>query len=266
MHASLHQPATRMPALFIGHGSPMNALEDNIYTRKWQQLGASILRPKAIVVVSAHWTTQGVAVTAMAAPPTIHDFGGFPQALFEVQYPAPGAPELAQRVHDLLAPLEVRLDQDWGLDHGAWSVLVRMYPQADVPVIQISIDATRPDAWHLALGRRLAPLRDEGVLILGSGSVVHNLRAMRWSSSDPYDWATRFNDAVRECLVRGDAERLADYARWPDAALSVPTPEHFQPLLYLAGVRQDDERIDIVVDGIEMGAISMLSAAVGNSA
>jgi 4,5-DOPA dioxygenase extradiol len=253
----------RMPAIFFGHGSPMNALEDNVYTRAWRQLGEEIGKPKAILAISAHWTTHGVAVTAMDKPPTIHDFGGFPQALFDMQYPAPGNPALAARIGALLTPLPVELDHSWGLDHGTWSVLAKMYPHADVPVVQMSIDATQTNASHLELGRRLSPLRDDGVLIMATGDVVHNLRAMRWGSTQPHDWAQRFNDAVRDCLLRGDVARLADYQQWgSDAALSVPTPEHFQPLLYIAGARRDDEAFSIAVDGIEGGAISMLTAVV----
>lgn len=255
---------TRMPAIFFGHGSPMNALEDNAYTRVWQQLGKTVPKPKAILAISAHWYTHGTAVTAMQAPPTIHDFGGFPQALFDVRYPAPGDPALAMRVRDLLMPVDVRLDHSWGLDHGIWSVLLKMYPDADVPVIQISIDAAQPNAFHYETGCRLAALRDEGVLIIGSGDVVHNLRAMRRGGGAAYDWATRFNDKVRRCLLRGDLAQLADYAQWgSDAQLSVPTPEHFLPLLYIAGARRDDETISIAVDGIEAGSISMLTAVVG---
>lgn len=261
-----HATSARMPAIFIGHGSPMNALEDNVYTQAWQRLGASMPKPKAILAISAHWLTRGTAVTAMAAPPTIHDFGGFPQALFDIRYPAPGDPALAQRVRELLAPVDVRLDHAWGLDHGTWSVLVKMYPDADVPVVQFSIDAGRPLAYHLDLGQRLSALRDEGILIIASGNVVHNLRAMRLSSNAPYDWAVRFNDAVRDCLLRGDTANLVNYAQWgTDAQLSAPTPEHFLPLLYIAGTRRDDESISIPVDGIERGTISMLTAMVGNA-
>ena len=222
--------------------------------------------PRAILAISAHWLTRGTAVTAMSNPPTIHDFGGFPQALFDVRYPAPGDPALAARVRALLAPdIEVQMDQAWGLDHGTWSVLVKAYPDADIPVVQLSIDATQPAAFHLALGQKLAALRDEGILIIGSGNVVHNLRMYAWNGSAPaYDWATRFNDTVREHLTTGDVTALADYAQWgQDAQLAVPTAEHFLPLLYVAGSRQDDEPITIAVDGIEGGALSMLTAVLG---
>jgi 4,5-DOPA dioxygenase extradiol len=255
----------RMPALFIGHGNPMNALEDNPYTRTWQRLGAKLPRPKAILAISAHWLTRGTAVTAMAVPPTIHDFGGFPQALFDLQYPAPGDPALAARVAQLLAPLEVQMDQEWGLDHGVWSVLLKMFSAADIPVVQLSIDATRPPAWHYALGQQLSALRDEGILLLGSGNVVHNLCAIAWGSdAPPYDWAERFNAKVREHLLRGELAQLAAYAEWgEDARLSVPSAEHFLPLLYIAGSRRDGEAITIPTDGIALGSLSMLSVAIG---
>jgi 4,5-DOPA dioxygenase extradiol len=254
----------RMPAIFVGHGSPMNALDDNAYTRCWEQLGATLPRPKAILAISAHWLTRGVAVTAMPAPQTIHDFGGFPQALFDMQYPAPGDPALAAHVRELLAPLDVQLDQEWGLDHGTWSVLVKMYPQADIPVLQMSLDMTQPFAFHHELGGRLARLREEGVMLMASGDVVHNLRTMRRGGGESYDWAVRFNDRVRECLLSGDTRQLADYLQWgEDARLSVPTPEHFLPLLYVAGTRQEDEMLSIPIDGIDAGSISMLTALVG---
>ncbi|HVL76143.1 MAG TPA: 4,5-DOPA dioxygenase extradiol [Noviherbaspirillum sp.] len=254
----------RMPAVFVGHGSPMNALEDNAWTRGWESLGARIGKPAAILAVSAHWLTHGTAVTAMEAPPTIHDFGGFPQALFDIQYPAPGSPALAERVRDLLAPLEVMLDDEWGLDHGTWSVLHKMFPQADIPVLQLSMDADQPPSFHLALGERLRPLRDEGVLILATGNVVHNLRTIRWNSKEGYDWAERFNTRIRGLLERGDVAALADTSQWDDdARRAVPTIEHYLPLLYVAGARREDEPFEIVIDGLEMGSISMLSVAAG---
>ncbi len=257
----------RMPAIFFGHGSPMNALRDNRYTESWKRLAASLPRPKAILAISAHWVTRGTAVTAMAAPPTIHDFGNFPQALFDVQYPALGDPLLAARVCDLLAPIAVKMDHAWGLDHGTWSILLKAYPAADVPVIQLSMDAALPLASHYELGRRLTALRDEGVLLMGSGNVVHNLRMLAWDDAPaPHDWAVRFNHKVRDSLLRGDAEALIHYARWGiDATLSVPTAEHFLPLLYVLGSRADDEAVAIAVDGIERGSIGMLSAVIGDT-
>jgi 4,5-DOPA dioxygenase extradiol len=258
---------TRMPTVFFGHGTPMNALQDNRYTRAWEQLGQALPRPKAILAISAHWYTRGTAVTAMAAPPTIHDFGGFPQALFDIRYPAPGDPALAARVRDLLKPVEVAMDESWGLDHGTWSVLVKAFPAADIPVLQLSIDGTQPADFHFEMGRRLAPLRDEGVLIIATGDVVHNLRTMMRGSGAAYDWAVRFNDKVRDMLVDGNVRQLVNFAQWgEDARLSVPTDEHFLPLLYIAGAKAEDEKFSIVIDGIDAGSISMMTAAVGLAA
>jgi 4,5-DOPA dioxygenase extradiol len=260
-------PSARMPALFFGHGSPMNTLARNRYTDAWRRLGESLPTPKAILAVSAHWLTRGTAVTAMARPRTIHDFGGFPRELFEVQYPAPGDPQLAERVRGLLAPVDVQLDQDWGLDHGTWSVLAHVFPDADVPVVQLSLDARQAPRWHYELGARLAPLRAEGVLIVASGNVVHNLGSMRWSDDTPaYDWATRFNDRVRSALASGDHDRLIDYgALGDDARLSVPTPEHYLPLLYVVAQQQAGEALSLPIDGIEYGSIGMLAVVVGDA-
>lgn len=257
--------ATPMPAVFFGHGSPMNALESNRYTAAWRQLGQTLPRPRAILAVSAHWYTRGTLVTAMARPRTIHDFFGFPQALFDVRYPAPGDPALAARVRELVAPTEVALDQSWGLDHGTWSVLVHAYPDADVPVVQLSMDGSKPPAWHLALGARLAPLRDEGVLIVGSGNVVHNLRAIRRESdAEPYDWAVRYESEVRGAIGRGDFAAVADYeSAGEDARHSVPTPDHFLPLLYVLGTRRGSETVSIPLHGIQNASISMLCCVVG---
>ncbi len=257
-------PTFRMPALFVGHGSPMNALDDNRYTQGWQALAQAIPRPRAILVISAHWQTRGTAITAAAAPRTIHDFGGFPQALFDLRYPAPGDPALAAQIRDQLAPLPVALDLAWGLDHGAWSVLIKMYPQADVPVLQLSIDASRSPDWHLALGRRLAVLREQGVLLLGTGNVVHNLSKLVWGGASAPDWATRFNDRVRATLTGSTPTLITEFAAWgPDAALAVPSAEHLLPLLYILGSRIDTEPITLPIDGIELGAISMMTVAVG---
>jgi len=256
-----------MPALFLGHGSPMNALEENRYTTAWRQAGDSLPRPRAIIAVSAHWYTTGTAVTAMAQPRTLHDFGGFPQALFDTRYPAPGSPELAEQLVRQLAPIPVRLDHEWGFDHGSWGVLIKMYPQADIPVVQLSIDSTKPPAWHYELGQKMAALRDEGVMIVASGNVVHNLRKVRWDGGDEvYPWASSFEQFVRDNLAaEGDAAShpLVNFMQHPGAALSNPTPEHYLPLLYVLGSRQKGEAITIPVDGIEMGAISMLSVQVG---
>lgn len=251
----------RMPTVFIGHGSPMNALEANRHTHAWRALGESLPAPRAILAVSAHWYTDGTAVTAMERPRTIHDFYGFPPELFAQNYPAPGSPDIARRVQEVLQPLPVVADGQWGLDHGAWSVLVHVYPQAQIPVLQLSIDARQPPAFHYRLGERLAPLRDEGILILGSGNVVHNLRRIDWNASGSgYPWAVQFNDTIREALARGDHRAAIDYEQAGDAArLSVPTPEHYLPLLYVLGAGGTAARVSFPTDGIELGSISMLS-------
>jgi 4,5-DOPA dioxygenase extradiol len=254
-----------MPALFIGHGSPMNALEDNSYTRAWRALGTSLPRPTAIVSVSAHWYTRGTGVTAMATPRLIYDFSGFPQPLYEQQYPAPGDPALAARVQSLLVPTSVTLDQSWGLDHGTWSVLVHLYPNADIPVVQLSIDSTQPAQFHYELGQKLAALRAEGVLILGSGNVVHNLRTAKWGdAAAPYPWAIEFNDRLRASLASGDHSLALDPAMvGQSAALSIPTPEHYLPLLYVLGAATPGERTSFPVEGLDLGSISMLAVQVG---
>ncbi|MCL2892792.1 4,5-DOPA dioxygenase extradiol [Brenneria tiliae] len=257
---------SRMPALFLGHGSPMNVLENNPYTQAWQALGETLPRPKAIVAVSAHWYTRGTAVTAMEKPRTIHDFGGFPQALFDTQYPAPGSPELAEKIQRLLAPIPVAADGgEWGLDHGAWGVLIKMYPQADIPVVQLSVDGTQPAGYHYQLGRKLAALRDEGIMIVASGNVVHNLRMVKWNGeAEPYPWAVSFNQFVRDNLsYQGDNHPLVNFMQHEGAALSNPTPDHYLPLLYVLGSWDGKEAIGIPVDGIEMGSLSMLSVQVG---
>lgn len=256
---------TRMPALFIGHGSPMNALEDTEWSRAWRRLGASLPRPKAILVVSAHWMTPGVGVTAMIQPATIHDFGGFPDALFEMQYPAPGSPELARRVQALLAPQAVSLDQSWGLDHGAWSVLVHLFPGADIPVVQLSLDLSQPGDFHYALGRRLRTLRDEGVLVIGSGNVVHNLRLIQWQAGQTApEWSARIEKRVMDCMTAGDHAALMDYPGLdPQALLAIPTSEHYLPLLYIAGMAEAEDSINFPIQGIDLGTISMLSVRVG---
>lgn len=256
---------SRMPAIFFGHGSPMNALEHNRYTDAWRRVGTSLPQPKAILAVSAHWYLRGTAVTAMDRPRTIHDFGGFPRELFEVHYPAPGSPALAERVRELLVPTAVAPDMDWGLDHGTWSVLAHVFPIADVPVVQLSLDATLAPREHYELARRLAPLRDEGILIVGSGNVVHNLGRIQWAEdASPYDWAMRFNTCVCEALLARDHATLIDYpALGADARLSVPTPEHYLPLLYVIAQQTDRDTLSLPVDGIELGSISMLSVAAG---
>lgn len=258
--------AQRMPALFVGHGSPMNAILDTPWSRAWRELGQQLPKPRAILAVSAHFQTHGVAVTAMPQPRTIHDFGGFPRELFEVQYPAPGSPELAQRVAELLAPEPVIADQgQWGLDHGSWSVLVHMYPNADIPVVQLSLDANRSAHQHYELAGKLLPLRNEGVLIIGLGNIVHNLRAARRRDTavPPYPWAAQFDQAVRDALVAGDYASLSNWQQLaPQAQLSNPTDEHYLPLLYAAAVH-DDDPVSFPTEGIVWGSISMRSVAFG---
>jgi 4,5-DOPA dioxygenase extradiol len=244
----------------------MNAIEDNAWSRAWRSLGASLTRPRAVVCVSAHWYLPGTCVTAMARPRTIHDFGGFPRALYDVAYPAPGDPALARDLAERLAPLEVALDEGWGLDHGAWSILRRLFPDADVPVVQLSIDETRPAAFHYDVGRRLAPLRDQGVLLLGSGNVVHNLHAYAWGrhSVEPFDWAVRFEQSLRADLLAREHARVVDFeGRGRDARLAAPTPEHFLPLLYVIGAQRDGDAVTFPVEGVDGGSVSMLSVRVG---
>jgi 4,5-DOPA dioxygenase extradiol len=258
--------SARMPTVFLGHGNPLNALEKNAYTAAWETLAASMPRPRAIVAVSAHWYVPGARVTPEERPRTIHDFGGFPRQLYEVRYPAPGSPELARRVRDLLAPAPVELDARWGLDHGTWSVLVHLFPRADVPVVQLGVDETLTGPEHLALARRLRPLRDEGVLVLGSGNVVHNLHAYAWGRHPvgPYDWAVRFEAALRERVAARDFDAVAAYESWGrDAALCAPTPDHFLPLLYVLAQAEDDDPVSFPIEGVDGGSVSMLGVRIG---
>ena len=258
--------SARLPALFLGHGSPLNALRENSWTRAWAALGSGLPRPRAVLAISAHWYVPLTAVTASVKPRTIHDFGGFPRELFEVQYPAPGDPSLASALQERLAPLPVTADNAWGLDHGTWSVLRHVYPDATVPVVQLSIDETRAAAFHYELGTRLRALRDEGVLLLGSGNIVHNLHAYAWGGHprEPYDWATRFEAQVRERLESGQHAQLIDYGSLgKEALLSVPTPEHYLPLLYVLGASYPGERVTFPVHGVDGGSVSMLAVQFG---
>ena len=255
-----------VPAVFFGHGNPMNALGSNAYTEAWRRMGAEIPRPKAILSISAHWYVPGTGVTVATAPRTIHDFGGFPAELYQVRYPAPGDPELAKRVQQILAPLDVQLDCSWGLDHGTWSVLRHVYPAADIPVVQISIDESKPASFHFEIGRKLALLREEGVLIAGSGNLVHNLHTYAWGRHprDPYDWAVRFEDAARQMILAGDHKPLVGYETLgPDAALSIPTPDHYLPLLYVLATAQANDAVHFPVEGVDGGSVSMLSVQIG---
>jgi 4,5-DOPA dioxygenase extradiol len=252
-------------ATFIGHGSPMNTLEINRYTRTWRALGESVPRPRAVLVVSAHWYVGITAVTAMARPRTIHDFFGFPPALGAFDYPAPGAPDVAAEIAEVVKPHWCGLDQDaWGLDHGTWSVLAHVYPNADVPVVQLSLNATKDDAYHLALAAKLAPLRERGILVLASGNVVHNLRRLDMRRPDhAEDWAIRFDDAARDVLLHRPDE-IARLREHPDFAAAVPTPEHWLPLLYLAGLAAAaNAKVEVLVDGYFGGSLSMTSYAIG---
>ncbi|MBS0393752.1 MAG: 4,5-DOPA dioxygenase extradiol [Proteobacteria bacterium] len=247
----------------MGHGSPTNALADNAFTAAWRDLGTAVAKPRAILAVSAHWYTRGVYVTSNASPPTIHDFGGFPKPLYALEYPAPGAPQLADRVASLLAASGAGASADWGLDHGTWAVLRHVYPAADVPVVQLSIDATLPPGGHYAIGRQLAHLRDEGILILGSGGIVHNLGRVDWhGASPPPRWATEFDDRVRAAILAGDDATLIDYGTLGEAArISVPTPEHYLPLLYVLGSRLAGDQPRLLTTGFELGSISMTAVA-----
>jgi 4,5-DOPA dioxygenase extradiol len=256
-----------LPAIFFGHGNPMNAVRSNSYTDGWQRIGERIPKPRAVLAISAHWFVPETGVTVSTAPRTIHDFGGFPQELYAIDYPAPGDPQLARRVQTMLAPLEVKLDTSWGLDHGTWSVLRHVYPKADTPIVQLSIDEAQPPSFHFEIGRRLAPLREEGVLIVGSGNLVHNLHAYAWGQHmlEPFDWAVRFETEAKGLLLAGEHQALVDYeSLGRDALLSIPTPDHYLPLLYVIGTRQRDDAITFPVEGVDGGSISMLAVQLGS--
>lgn len=254
-----------LPVIFFGHGNPMNAVQNNQYTEGWRQIGKKIRKPKAILSISAHWFVPEVGVTISTAPRTIHDFGGFPRELYQVQYTAPGDPDLARRVQQLLSPTPVQMDNSWGLDHGTWSVLRHVFPDADVPVVQLSIDETQPAIFHFEIGRRLAPLRDENILIVGSGNLVHNLHTYAWGRHmpTPYDWASRFEEEAKEIMLAGESKALIEYERLgQDAMLSIPTPDHYLPLLYVLATRQRGDLVTFPIEGIDGGSISMLTVRI----
>lgn len=258
--------AETMPAIFFGHGNPMNALRRNDWTEAWAAIGRSVPRPRAVLCISAHWYLPATLVTAMTEPRTIHDFGGFPRELYQVQYRAPGSPELARRVQELLAPFAVELDQSWGLDHGTWSVLAHVFPEADIPVVQLSIDETQPAAFHFELAKRLTPLRDEQVLILGSGNMVHNLHTYSWGrqATESYDWAVRFEGLAKQLMTTGEFDPLVNYENLGrDALLAIPTPDHYLPLLYVLGTRRENDAVSFPVEGVDGGSVSMLAVQVG---
>ncbi|OYP33096.1 4,5-DOPA dioxygenase extradiol [Rhodopirellula sp. MGV] len=257
-----------MPALFIGHGSPMNAIDENSFVQGFREIAKTIPRPKAILCVSAHWFVRGTKVTAMQTPRTIHDFGGFPQELFDVQYPAPGSPELARLTAEMVKPQQAEFDQSWGLDHGAWTVAMHLFPKADIPIVQLSVNRDLPPEKHFELGRRLNGLRDRGVLILGSGNIVHNLRLVDFQGLQRknygFDWAVEAREFVNGCLKRGDYRPLFEYAKQGRAMqLAVPTPEHFLPLLYVLGLEHDPAKHHLFNDELLAGSLSMTSLRIG---
>ena len=263
----LNNNIEKMPVLFLGHGSPMNAIEDNEFVQGWKNISKSIPRPKAILCISAHWETRGTQVTAMEAPATIHDFGGFPQKLFEVQYPAPGNPELAGEIKKIIKKTEVALDEKWGLDHGTWSVVRNLYPKADIPVVQLSLDYYQSPQYHYDLAKELAPLRSRGVLIIGSGNIVHNLGMVAWDklNSDEYgyDWAQNAKEKMKSYILNGDHKALIDYeSQGKEFKLSVPTPEHFLPLLYVMVLKGEDEKVSCFNDKIVAGSLAMTSVKI----
>lgn len=264
----LAEQENSMPVLFVGHGSPMNGIEDTEFSRRWTQMAKEIPVPKAVLVISAHWFTKGTRITAMDFPKTIHDFGGFPQALFDVQYNAPGNPALAKKAAELLHSAKVTLDHDWGLDHGAWTVVRHMYPEANIPVLQLSIDYTKGPQYHYDLAKELYALRKKGVLIMGSGNMVHNLRMVAWDKLNDanyaYDWALQMNDKFKELIQAGDHRSLIDYtALGREAMLAIPTPEHYLPLMYTLGIKTDKDKVSFFNDKAVGGSLTMTSVRLG---
>lgn len=266
--SNLEEQEHLMPVLFIGHGSPMNGIEDNEFSARWAKMAKEIPTPKAVLVVSAHWYSRGTMITAMDFPKTIHDFGGFPQALFDVQYPAPGSPQLAKDTAALIHSAQVELDHDWGLDHGTWTVVRRMYPEAKIPVLQLSIDYTKPPRYHYELGRELMDLRKKGVLIIGSGNMVHNLRMVAWDKiNEPgygYDWAIQMNDTFKHLIATRDFNPLINYeGLGKEARLAIPTLEHYLPLLYTMGLQRPKDEISFFNDKAVAGSLTMTSVRIG---
>lgn len=257
----------RMPVLFVGHGNPMNAIEDNVFAKGWAELGKSLPKPTAILCISAHWETKGTFVTAMEKPKTIHDFGGFPQALFDAQYPAPGSKWLADETKSLVQKTSIGLDENWGLDHGCWSVLLKMFPNADIPVIQMSLDYSQPPQYHYELGKQLSALRNKGVLILGSGNMVHNLGKIVWrqdmTGAYGLDWAIEANDLFKKHINEGNHQALIDYAKLGKSVqLAVPTPEHYLPMLYAISLKNEDEKVSYFHDIAVAGSLTMTSFSI----
>lgn len=251
----------KYPVLFLGHGSPMNAIEENEYVKGWREAGQQLPKPKAILCISAHWETKGTKVTAMETPKTIHDFYGFPKALFEVEYPAPGSPELAQETQTAIHHTIIEPDYEWGLDHGSWSVVKHLYPQAEIPIIQMSLDNTKPTLYHYELAKELHVLRRKGVLIIGSGNIVHNLKILDWHNPNQgYDWAVAANEKLKEMILKKNHQLLVNYkSLGKEMELSVPTPEHFLPLLYILALQEEKETVELFNDKTIMGSISMTS-------
>jgi len=260
-----YESTEKMPVLFVGHGSPMNAIETNEFTTEWEILGSTLPRPNAILCISAHWETRGTYVTAMKKPPTIHDFGGFPQALFDVQYPAPGSPELAEETKRIIHKTNIGFDEKWGLDHGTWSVLRVMYPDADIPVIQMSLDYYQNPQYHYDLAKELASLRNKGILIIGSGNMVHNLRAVDWGKPNQgFDWAREANSKFKKLILDNNHQQLINFkSLGREVELSIPTPEHYLPLLYTLALKTENEKVSFFNDKTMMGSLSMTSVRIG---
>ena len=255
----------KMPVLFVGHGSPMNAIETNVYSLAWEELGTKLPKPHAILCISAHWLTDGTFVHISETPKTIHDFWGFPRELYEVRYRCPGAPTVAKEIQSLVAKTDVKPDTEWGLDHGTWTVMRRLFPNADVPVFQMSIDHTKPSDFHYGIGKDLAALRKRGVLIVGSGNIVHNLRVMHYDpDAKPYDWAVEFDELTKQLIAAGDHRSLIAYEKFGKvASLAVPTPDHYWPLLYTIALQEDSEPVSFAIEGITNGSISMRTIIIG---